>query len=349
MNLVNFPTLVATKAARCYLAARGAPILEFGLRRAQGPDGGITAARAAYVGGCAGTSNLLAGKLFGIPVRGTHAHSWVMAFDDELEAFRTYLNALPGNSILLVDTYHTLQGVRHAIQAAEELRRRGGTLQGIRLDSGDLAQLAKQARRMLNQAGFDSAQIVASGDLDEQRIEALLSQGAPIDLWGVGTRLSTGFPEAALSGVYKLAAVRDAQGRWQYRIKVSDDPAKTLVPGVQQVRRYETAQQWLCDLVFDPQLCPAPSLQGAEVLQGQGVDARGELRVRDLLVPVMRSGEVIHVPEPLDQLRARTLKHLERLPEPVKRLQTPEPYPVLLEAQLAQVRKQLLAQQHEQL
>ncbi len=345
LNLINFPTLVATKAARCYLAAGGAPILEFGLRRAQGPDGGITAARAAYIGGCAATSNLLAGKLFGIPVRGTHAHSWVMAFEDELQAFRAYAEALPGNTILLVDTYHTTEGIRHAIEVGQELQRQGGQLQGVRLDSGDLAQLAQLARAELDQAGLTQTRIVASGDLDEFRIAQLRDQGAPIDIWGVGTRLSTGFPDAALTGVYKLAAIQDEQGRWHYRIKVSDDPAKTLLPGVQQVRRYESDSHMVCDLIYDPRQTPQPSLHQAQVLQGSRPEMGKGVRVRDLLVPVFSGGRVRHVPEPPESIRQRTLGHLNRLPQAVKKLQRAEPFPVLLEAHLAQLRQKLVQTQ----
>ncbi len=344
LNLINFPTLVATKAARCYLAARGGPVLEFGLRRAQGPDGGVTAARAAYVGGCAGTSNVLAGKLYGIPVRGTHAHSWVMAFDTELEAFHTYAQALPNNSILLVDTYHTLQGVQHAIQVGRELEAAGHRFLGVRLDSGDLAQLAKTTRQMLDRAGLTQARIVASGDLDEHRIARLLEQQAPIDVWGVGTRLATGYPDAALSGVYKLGAVQNQEGEFQYRIKVSDDPAKALMPGVQQVRRFETAEGWLCDVVYDARLAPQPDPRRAVALQGKLPPWPSDVRVRDLLVPVVRWGEVVLAPESVHHLRQRTLDRLQRLPEPVRRLEEPEEYPVLLEEKLAQLRQRLIQQ-----
>ena len=192
------------------LAARGEPVLEFGLRRAQGIDGALAASRAAYLGGCAATSNVLAGRLFGIPVSGTHAHSWVMCFDDELEAFRAYARAMPNNCVFLVDTYDTLDGVRHAIEVGREMRRQGHEMIGIRLDSGDLAWLSIEARRMLDEAGFPKATIVASNDLDEQIIASLKDQGATIGVWGVGTRLVTAYDQPALGGVYKLAAVRDA-------------------------------------------------------------------------------------------------------------------------------------------
>src|SRR5262245_19026301 len=188
LTLINFQTLTATKASRIVQAARGGPVLEFGLRRAQGIDGGIGASRAAYIGGCVATSNVLAGKLLGIPVRGTHAHSWVMFHGDELAAFRAYAKALPGNCTFLVDTYDTLDGVRNAITVAHELRADGHELAGVRLDSGDLAHLSQQARALLDEAGFPKARIVASNDLDEHLIGSIMEQGARIDVWGVGTK-----------------------------------------------------------------------------------------------------------------------------------------------------------------
>src|SRR3954469_13128794 len=191
LNLINFQTLVATKAARVCIAAAGDPVLEFGARRAQGIDGAVTASRAAYVGGCAGTSNVLAGKLFGIPVGGTHAHSWVMSFDDELTAFESYARAMPNNCVFLVDTYNSLQGVRHAVKIGKKLRSHGHEMIGIRLDSGDLAYLSIEARKILDANGFQNAKILASNDLDEHLITSLKNQDAKINVWGVGTRLAT--------------------------------------------------------------------------------------------------------------------------------------------------------------
>src|SRR5262245_39386033 len=198
LTLINFQTLIATKAARIVQAARGGPVVEFGLRRAQGIDGGLGASRAAYIGGCAGTSNVLAGKLLGIPVLGTHAHSWVMFHGDELAAFRAYADALPGNCTFLVDTYDTIDGVRHAIEVGHELRARGHELAGVRLDSGDLAELSITVRKMLDDGGFPDAKIVASNDLDETLIASLHEQGAMIDVWGVGTKLVTCYDQPAL-------------------------------------------------------------------------------------------------------------------------------------------------------
>ena len=208
LNIINFQTLIATKAARLVLAAQGEPVLEFGLRRAQGIDGALSASRAAYIGGCEATSNVLAGQLFDIPVRGTHAHSWVMCHDDELTAFREYARVMPNNCVFLVDTYDTLEGVRHAVDVGQELRRQGHELIGVRLDSGDLASLSIEARQILDEAGFPDAAIVASNDLDEHIVETLKQQGAKISVWGVGTRLVTGYDDPALGGVYKLSAIR---------------------------------------------------------------------------------------------------------------------------------------------
>ncbi len=209
LNMINFQTLVATKSARVCQAARGRPVIEFGLRRAQGIDGGIAAARAAYIGGCVGTSNVLAGKLFHIPVMGTHAHSWVMSFDSELDAFRAYADAMPNNCVFLVDTYDSLQGTRNAAAVGKELAAKGHKLVGIRLDSGDLAYLSIEARKILDEAGFPDAAIVASNELDEHVINSLKDQGAQINVWGVGTRLVTAYDQPALGGVYKLSALRD--------------------------------------------------------------------------------------------------------------------------------------------
>ncbi len=288
LNLMNFPTLVATKAARIAHAAGGDPVLDFGLRKAQGIDGGVSAARAAYIGGCAGTSNVLAGQLFDIPVSGTHAHGWVMAFDAELDAFDAYAAALPDNCIFLVDTYDTLQGVRNAIRAGRKLRDAGHEMAGIRLDSGDLAELSRSARRMLDDAGFNNTKIAASSSLDENTIADLKARGAPIVLWGVGTKLITAQPDAALDGVYKLAAVRNDAGRWSYRMKLSDTPGKLTRPGVQQVRRFYDNDAPVADLLYD---------EAASRTAWRGTEQSG-IRVfdtnmphRDLLEPVVRAGE----------------------------------------------------------
>jgi nicotinate phosphoribosyltransferase len=336
LNIVNFQTLIATKAARIALAAQGEPILEFGLRRAQGIDGGLAASRAAYAGGCSATSNVLAGKLYGIPVRGTHAHSWVMSFDSELEAFHAWARAMPANCIFLVDTYDTIEGVRHAIEAGKELRRNGREMLGIRLDSGDLAALSREARRMLDDAGFPDARIVASGDLDEHRIADLHAQGARIAVWGVGTRLTTAYEEPALGGVYKLGAIRE-NGAWSDRLKLSDDVDKISNPGVQQVRRYSIDGRPVLDVLYDASRPLPPKLQAVSldepfdpVAIPAGADAQ------DLLQPLFRDGVCLHEPPSLEMVRARAERERNAV--------SPEAeYPVALEAGLHQLKQDLIA------
>src|SRR5262249_43042321 len=252
LNILNFESLIATKAARVCLAAENDPVIEFGLRRAQGVDGGLIAARAAYVGGCAGTSNLQAGERFGIPVSGTQAHSWIMFFENEREAFEAYAKAMPNNCVFLVDTYNSLEGVRHAIGVARQLRKNGHEMIGVRLDSGDRVALSIETRRMLDKAGFTNAKIICSSNLDEHVIAEMKRRGAKIDMWGVGTKLTTGQPDAALGGIYKLGAVRYPGGQWQYRIKLSDEPVKTSVPGLLQVRRFHQPDaKFVADAIYE--------------------------------------------------------------------------------------------------
>jgi nicotinate phosphoribosyltransferase len=316
-------------------AARGEPVLEFGLRRAQGIDGGVTASRAAYVGGCAGTSNVLAGQLYGIPVRGTHAHSWVMCFDDELAAFQAYAEALPANCVFLVDTYDTLEGVRKAVEVGRWLRQRGYPLLGIRLDSGDLAYLSIEARKILDAAGFQSAAIVASSDLDEHLIESLKQQGATIGVWGVGTRLATAYDDPALGVVYKLSAVREPGGPWQERLKVSEQAAKTSNPGILQVRRYYRQGEAVADAIYDEEhpiqgdctlVDPLDPTRQKTIPAGTGYE--------DLLVPIFRNGKRVYDPPSLEETRRRVQEQLAALRPGVKRLVNPHQYPVGLEAGL---------------
>lgn len=347
---VGFPTLVATKAARIRLAAGGDEVLEFGLRRAQGPDGGLAASRAAYVGGCTSTSNVLAGQRYGIPVRGTHAHSWVLAFGDEREAFAAYADAMPNNVVLLVDTYDTLDGVRHAVEIGRTLRARGHRLLGVRLDSGDLAYLSVEARRILDEAGFADAAVFASNELDEHVITSLRLQGAAITVWAVGTRLATAYDQPALGAVYKLAAVRDADGAWTPRVKVSEQAAKTTTPGLLQVRRYvgpaaDVARgEWAGDLVFDE---TAPPAAGDATMVDPLDPTRRRRYAADapfalLLQPAMRAGTRVREPEPLDAARDRAARELEGFHAGIKRLVNPHRYPVGLELGLHERRTALV-------
>jgi nicotinate phosphoribosyltransferase len=335
---IGFPTLVATKAARMCLAADGGEVLEFGLRRAQGPDGGLAATRAAYVGGCSSTSNVLAGQRFGIPVKGTHAHSWVMVFDTELEAFTAYAEAMPNNVVFLVDTYDTLDGVRHAIEAGRLLRGRGHRLLGVRLDSGDLAYLSVEARRLLDAAGFTDTAILATNELDEHVITSLRQQGAAITVWGVGTRLATAYDQPALGAVYKLTAVRGASGEWTPRVKVSEQSAKTTNPGLLQVRRY-----------LEPQPCASSGAYAGDMLIDELIPPNGDATMVDpldltrrkrfaagapytlLLQPAMRAGVRVRGREPLSAAQRRARRELEGFHAGIKRLVNPHRYPVGLE------------------
>lgn len=225
LNILNFQTLIATKAARICHAAGNNPVIEFGLRRAQGPDGGLSASRAAYIGGCESTSNLEAAMQFGIPVRGTMSHAWVMSFISEREAFEAYAQVFPESCIVAVDTYDTIVGIKNAILLGKKLK-------GIRLDSGDLLSLSREARLLLDQADLKSALIIASGDLDEYKIQKLKQSHAPIDCWGVGTSLVTAFEEPALTGVYKLASIQNSDGSWRDCYKISSDKFKSTQPGL---------------------------------------------------------------------------------------------------------------------
>jgi nicotinate phosphoribosyltransferase len=337
LNMVNFQTLVATKAARITTAARGEPVLEFGLRRAQGVDGALTASRAAFIGGCAATSNVLAGRLFGIPVRGTHAHSWVMLFDTEREAFETYARALPQNCVFLVDTYNTLRGVENAIEVGRWLRENGAELLGVRIDSGDLSELSIEARKRLDAAGFPQAHVFASNDLDERIIASLKEQGAKIAVWGVGTRLVTAYDEPALGGVYKLSAVRGPNEPWRYRVKLSEQPQKVSTPGILQVRRFHRAGTPVADAIYDVERGFPPSGQ-AEIVDIFDVSRRtpvpADADFTDLLVPVMRGGKIVRDPPALQAIREHALNELSRFPAGVKRFLNPHEYPVGLEPSL---------------
>jgi nicotinate phosphoribosyltransferase len=332
LNILNFQSLIATKAARVVLAAGGDPVLEFGLRRAQGFDGALAASRAAYIGGCAATSNVLAGKLFGIPVAGTHSHSWVMAFDSEQEAFAQYARVLPDNCTFLVDTYQTIPGVRHAVQTAQELRARGSEMVGIRLDSGDLAALSQEARTILDQSGFPKAQIVASNELDETIIESLKHQGAKIDVWGVGTKLVTAFDQPALGGVYKLSALRKKGGAWEDKMKISDQAAKTSIPGILQVRRFHRGGENLADAIVEEGAAvygECVIVDPADATHKEAIPADAE--PTDLLLPVMRAGKPVHAEVPLETIRKKAAENLGGFPAGIKRFIYPHRYPVGLE------------------
>lgn len=348
LAIVNFQTLIATKAARVCDAAKGDPVLEFGLRRAQGIDGALGASRAAYLGGCASTSNVLAGKRYGIPVRGTHAHSWVMSFDEEIEAFRAYARAMPNNCVFLVDTYDTLEGVRRAVEVGRWLREHGHALIGIRLDSGDLAELSIAARRILDEAGFHDASIVASNDLDEGLIQSLKHQGATISVWGVGTKLVTAYDQPALGGVYKLAAIREPGGPWKHRVKLSEQAVKISTPGIHQVRRFSRDGVFLGDMIYDVSEGAEPSRTAIDPLDITKRATFDEAAAHeDLLVPIYREGTLVYQPPPLDASRARARAQLAALPPTVRRFEFPQIYPVGLEKGLHAMRTELILKHRE--
>ena len=346
LNCVNFETLIATKAARVCLAAHGAPVAEFGLRRAQGAGGGMWASRAAVVGGCASTSNVLAGKRYGLPVSGTHAHSWVMSFPDELSAFRAYAQEFPHNCVLLVDTYNVEQGIENAITVGLEMRQRGQRLAGIRIDSGDLAWLAKMARRMLDAAGLADCGIVLSNDLDEYTIQSILDEGAPVTSWGVGTKLACAFDQPTLGGVYKLSATRaPGQTEWTDRLKISESAAKLTVPGVLDVRRYYHDDGHIAgDMVFDVNAGVGEREVIVDPLDSLRQKNLSGKRFETLLSPLARNGEVV-----LDQAhrsaieaQRRCREGLASLDESQKRMLNPHTYPVGLEYGLCERRRALV-------
>ncbi|PJJ53337.1 nicotinate phosphoribosyltransferase [Hymenobacter chitinivorans] len=350
LTLLNFQTLIATKAARIREAAGDDQVLEFGLRRAQGFDGGLGASRAAYLGGVDGTSNVLAGLRFGIPVRGTHAHSWVMSFAEEEAAFEAYAEAFPDDSVFLVDTYDTLEGVRRAISVARRLREKGHELGGIRLDSGDLAYLSREARALLNEAGFPKTRIVASNDLDENLIVSLKQQGAQIDTWGIGTKLVTAYDQPALGGVYKLAALRKADDSgWEYTVKISEQLAKTSIPGILQVRRYETEKgQPRADMLYN-MAEPLP----AELTIVDPVDPtrRRPIRstqFRELLEPIFRQGKLVAELPTLQQSREKAQREVASLDPSIRRFLNPHVYPVGLEESLNTFRTNLILEKRPQ-
>jgi len=351
LNIINHQSLIATKAARVVWAAQGDVVLEFGLRRAQGPDAGLYGARAAMIGGCHGTSNALAGKRFDIPVGGTHAHSWVMSHESELEAFRKYTEVYPQDFTLLVDTYDTLRsGVPNAIKILQEIKNNGGELKryGIRLDSGDLAYLSKEARKMLDEAGFPEARISASGDLDEYVITDLKAQGAQINVWGVGTHLITSKDYPAFGGVYKLAAETDEDGHWVPRMKLSENQIKTTNPGEKKLYRFydKNTGKVKADLVtlmdeiihtdrdltiFDP-LAPWKRM----TLKA------GEFDLRELLEPVFIEGRCVHKPRSVMEIREMAIKERDTLWDEHKRLTRPHLFPVDLSQHLYNLKQGMI-------
>jgi nicotinate phosphoribosyltransferase len=350
LNIFNFQSLIATKAARVSLAAKDDPVIEFGLRRSQGVDGGLTAARAAYIGGCAGTSNLQAGQQFGIPVSGTQAHSWIMFFETEVEAFHTYARAMPNNCVFLVDTYDSLEGVRHAIELARQLRKEGHEIIGVRLDSGDRVALSIEARRMLDQVGFANAKIVCSGDLDEFAIADIKRRGANIDIWGVGTKLATGQPDAALGGIYKLGAVQRPGGEWQYRIKLSEESAKASFPGTLQVRRFHQPDgRFMADAIYEIDHGSSGPCEIVDLETEETTEIPENTSYSDLLVPILRGGKLVYRAPNTEASRRHAREQLRCAPPEILQLKDATPYKIGLERSLHDLRSTLISQVQEQL
>ncbi|MDL2318852.1 nicotinate phosphoribosyltransferase [Eubacteriales bacterium OttesenSCG-928-A19] len=346
LNIVNHQTLIASKARRVVQAAEGGSVLEFGLRRAQGPDAGIYGARAAIIGGCDATSNVYTAELFDVPVRGTHAHSWVMSFPTELEAFRAYASVFPDNSLLLVDTYDTLKsGVPNAITVFRELEAKGYRPAGIRLDSGDMAYLSRKARVMLDEAGFPDAKICASSDLDEEVIWDLKAQGARVDIWGVGTRMITGGSTPALGGVYKLVA-EEIDGQMHPRIKISENPIKITNPGVKKLYRIHDNRTGhaiadliaLEDEVYDEQ-APLELFDSENTWKRMTVS---DYTMRPLLSPIFRGGKLVYDMPPIQAIAEHTREELATFWAEYKRLNKPQLYKVDLSQPLWDLKQALL-------
>ena len=338
LNCVNFQTLIATKAARVTSVSK-VPVMEFGLRRAQGAGGGLWASRAAVAGGCASTSNVLAGKLFDLPVSGTHAHSWVMAFDNELESFRAYASSMPGNCVLLIDTYDVEQGAANAITVGLEMRERGERLAGVRIDSGDLAWLSKKVRSMLDDAGLYDCGIVLSNDQD---------QGVCVNSYGVGTKLATAYDQPSLGGVYKLSAIWDKEtSLWTDRLKVTEQLAKLTVPGVLDVRRYFHENGRIAgDMVFDINVGVSEGETIIDPMNSLRRKVLAHKKYESLLHPHTRTGCVVLEEENQSAMEAqkRLRSQLQTLDETQKRMLNPHSYPVGLESSLFERRRNLFLQ-----
>ena len=319
LNTINLQTTIATKAARVVYAAKGRTVIEFGLRREHGADAGMKVARASYIAGCSGTSNVLAGMVYGIPVFGTMAHSFVMFFSNELESFRAFARTFPDKTTLLIDTFDNIKGAENAVKVAKELEKQGFKLRGVRIDSGDLVAVSRQVRRILDKNGLGYVQIFASGDLDEYRIEELLNKGAKIDAFGVGTKMGTSADRPYVDIIYKLCERANEKGEFVPIMKLSE--GKATLPGRKQVFRFKDEKgNFVKDII---------ALEGEEV--------GGE----PLLVKVMEKGKIVYDLPSLEEIRKRALDNLARLPEKYKRLRGAAKYPVRLSPKLRKLIREL--------
>jgi nicotinate phosphoribosyltransferase len=348
LNIINFQSLIATKTARIVECAKGRTVLEFGLRRAQGIDGAISATRAAFIGGATATSNVLAAKIFGIPPRGTMAHSWVMSFDSEYKSFEKFSELYPQNTILLIDTYNTKNGIKNAIKVFKKLKKKGIKNFGVRIDSGDLETLSKFVRKELDSAGFKEAKIVVSNELDEYIIEQLLNRNAPIDIFGVGTKLVTGHPDASLGGVYKIVA-KKVKDKFVPVIKISDTPQKVSLPYIKNILRFFTEERMLFDVIlieeekigindtfFEPDFhYPLISLNRQNFKT---------VKKKLLLKPIVKNGELVYSFPLIEEIREKTKRNLSLLPAEYKRLINPHIYSVGISKKLKQLKEKLIQQ-----
>ncbi len=345
LTIINFQSLIASKASRVCFAANGDSVLEFGLRRAQGPDAGIYGARAAIIGGCSATANVLAGKMFDIPVVGTHAHSWVQKFDTEIEAFEAYAKIYPDKCLLLVDTYDVLNsGVPNAIKVFKDLRKRGYEPVGIRLDSGDLDYLSKECKKLLDAEGFTNVKITASNDLDEYCISDLKSSGSPINSWGVGTKLITSSDSPSLGGVYKLVA-SFKNGKYEPKIKISEDPEKITNPGYKKVIRiYNNQGKAEADLIMleNEVIDTSKPLTIFHPLYSWKKKTFKNYTIKELLQPLFIDGKCIYTHKPVSQIKEYTQNELNTLWREYKRILYPQTYKVDLSEKLWKLKNSML-------
>lgn len=343
LNFFNFSTLIATKASRIATAALGDQLVEFGLRRAQGVDGALTASRAAYIGGVDSTSNTLAGKLYSIPVSGTQAHSWIMAHSSEEQAFENFAQVAPNNCSFLIDTYNSIEGAKKAIAITKKLEKQNIKVLALRLDSGDLVDLSWRIRDLLDANQLKHMKLMATNELDEFVIQELKSKGAKINIWGVGTHLVTAKNQPSLDGVYKLAAIQNSHGIWERKLKISDSPSKMTDPGILQVKRALHQGMYVADVVLDKELSQQePTLCALRENADQIVAVNPLWQLKDLLEPVVHQGKRVCEKESLDKIRHRREHELLCIQDSIKALTPSMSYPVYLEKHLSDFKTQLI-------
>lgn len=348
LNIINHQTLIASKAAKICHSASGDNVMEFGLRRAQGPDAGIYGSRASIIGGCNSTSNVLAGKMFDIPVAGTHAHSWVMSFPTEYDAFKAYADTYPNATLLLVDTYDTLKsGIPNAIKVFDELKAKGKKPLGIRIDSGDLAYLTKKARKMLDEAGYPDAIICASGDLDEKLIQSLKLQGAKINSWGIGTKLITSADMPALGGVYKLAGVVEKDGTITPKIKISETSAKITNPGFKKIVRIYDGESLKAEadliMLFDEEIDTSKPLTITHPIETWKKMTFTNYKIKELTTKIVENGKLIYKFPKVKEIAKFAKSEIESFWDEYTRLDRPHIYKVDLSDKLLNLKTEMLS------